>query len=316
MATHKKLIDKTIKASFSYHTFWSKYINTNQCIGILLSLLCHKISPSPEESPPLNICNPVCSALFLPSLLLPLGPGSPLSCLPVFLSHPGYSTQEAAKLQHALCVLEVCASHSDKTDFNTHGWKIAKLYAQKVQAQLDRGLVCWSDFAEIKANPHTSELIAAKQELEQELEQKKAKKAAAGDIISDCRRGNKLLCGTWNSSKVEGKCDWQVRNPDKGKCNRRHDYSYCIEKGHGTAHHQKCFCGKRIAAGDNWLLAPLNVSESLLVDFPGRPPDLISSNLSEPSRHLISSSTSTDIVPQTSVDQNSNWSFQYLPATQ
>ena len=152
-----------------------------------------------------------------------------------------------AKLQHALCVLEVCASHSEKTDFDTHGWKIAKLYAHKVQAQLDRGLVCWSDFAEYKANPHPSELIAARQE----LEQKKAKKKVAGDVIPDRPRGDKLLCGTWNSSKVEGKCDWQVRNPDKGKCNRRHDCSYCIEKGHGTAHHQKSFCGKRVAAGDN-----------------------------------------------------------------
>ena len=152
-----------------------------------------------------------------------------------------------AKLQHALCVLEVCASHSEKTDFDSHGWKISKLYAHKVQAQLDRGLVGWSDFTEFKANPHPSELIAAKQE----LEQKKVKKKAAADGILDRTRRDKLLCGTWNSSKVEGKCDWQVRNPNKGKCNRRHDYSYCIEKGHGTAHHQKCFCGKRIAAGDN-----------------------------------------------------------------
>ena len=32
-----------------------------------------------------------------------------------------------AKLQHALCVLEVCASHSEKTYFDNQGWKIAKL---------------------------------------------------------------------------------------------------------------------------------------------------------------------------------------------
>ena len=150
-----------------------------------------------------------------------------------------------AKLQHALCVLEVCATHSEKTDFDNQGWRIAKLYAHKVQAQLDRGLVSWSDFAEFKANPHPSELIAAKQELEQKL---RVKKKAGEDGTG--RRGEKLLCTTWNSSKVEGKCDWQVRNPEKGKCNRRHDCSYCLDKGHGTAYHQRSFCAKRISAGE------------------------------------------------------------------
>ena len=61
----------------------------------------------------------------------------------------------------------------------------------------------------------------------------------------------KLLCTTWNSSTVEKKCDWMVKNPDKGKCNRRHDCSYCLDKGLGSFNHQKSFCGKRIAAGDS-----------------------------------------------------------------
>ena len=50
-----------------------------------------------------------------------------------------------AKLQHALCVLEVCATHSEKSDFDHHGWRVAKLYARKVQAKLDRGLIHWKD---------------------------------------------------------------------------------------------------------------------------------------------------------------------------
>ena len=151
-----------------------------------------------------------------------------------------------AKLQHALCVLEVCASHSEKTDFDTHGWRVAKLYAHKVQAQLERGLVDWLDFAEFKANPHPSELIAAKHELEQKLRVKKK----TGEELRQ-RGGDRPLCTTWNSSKVEGRCDWQVRNPDKGRCNRRHDCSYCTEKGHGSTNHQRSFCARRIAAGDS-----------------------------------------------------------------
>ena len=124
------------------------------------------------------------------------------------------------------------------------GWKIARLYARKVQAQLDRGLVGWTDFAEYKANPHPSELIAARQELESRVRVKRK------DREEDRRSGTRPLCTTWNISKIEGKCDWQVKNPDKGKCNRRHDCSYCVEKGHGSLYHQRSFCGKRIAAGD------------------------------------------------------------------
>ena len=151
-----------------------------------------------------------------------------------------------AKLQHALCVLEVCATHSEKTDFDSQGWKIARLYAHKVQAQLDRGLVTWESFAEFKANPHPSELIAAKQELDQR--QRVAKKTKGEEVKANV---GGPTCNTWNSSKVEGKCDWQVRNPDKGKCNRRHVCSYCSEKGHMNTHHQKSFCARRTAAGDS-----------------------------------------------------------------
>jgi hypothetical protein len=150
-----------------------------------------------------------------------------------------------AKLQHALSVLEVCASHSEKTDFDTQGWKVAKLYGHKVQAQLDRGLVSWLDFAEFKANPHPSELIAARQELEQK--QKVVKKKPGED---GRQRSDRPLCTTWNTSKVDGKCDWQVRNPEKGRCNRRHDCSYCTEKGHGATNHQRSFCARRISAGE------------------------------------------------------------------
>ena len=157
-------------------------------------------------------------------------------------THSDLTNEELqAKLQHLLCVLQVCASHSEKTDFDHQGWKIARLYAKKVQAQLDRGLVSWSDFSVFRGNPHPSELIAAKEELVKVVKKKN---------FEDPPRG-KLLCTTWNSSTVEKKCDWMVKNPDKGKCNRRHDCSYCLDKGLGSFNHQKSFCGKRIAAGDS-----------------------------------------------------------------
>ena len=147
-----------------------------------------------------------------------------------------------AQLQHALCVLQVCASHSEKTDFDHQAWKIARLYAKKVQSQLDHGLATWSDFSSYKNNPHPSELIAAKQEMEPKVVNKKK-----GE---DAKDKSKPLCTTWNTSKIENKCDWMVKNPDRGRCNRRHQCTYCSEKGLGTFVHQRSFCSRRITAGD------------------------------------------------------------------
>ena len=55
----------------------------------LLHGLSHKISPPSEETPPLNISNPMCSALFLP----------PSCCLSVLLPHSRYSTEEAGRVR-------------------------------------------------------------------------------------------------------------------------------------------------------------------------------------------------------------------------
>ena len=162
-------------------------------------------------------------------------------------------TELAAKLQHLLCVLQVCASHSEKNDFEHQGWKVARLYARKVQAQLDRGLVGWQDFSAYRGNTHPSELIAAKEELVQKAPKKKVE-VAGGHVRGQDRlqsAGSRPQCTTWNTSTAERKCDWMVRNPDKGRCNRKHDCSYCIEKGLGNLNHQRTFCPKRVAAGDS-----------------------------------------------------------------
>ena len=152
-----------------------------------------------------------------------------------------------AKLQHVLCVLQVCASHSEKSDFDHQAWKIARLYARKVQAQLDQGLSTWSDFSSYRSNPHPSELISAKQEMEPRLIPKKIEKKKAEEDKTD---RSKLPCLTWNTSSIENKCDWMVKNPDRGRCNRKHQCSYCTEKGMGVTHHQRTFCSRRIAAGE------------------------------------------------------------------
>ena len=92
-----------LSRSFCFHTFtFTSQLDFTgvKCLSSTHEhLLSHKISPPSKETPPLNISNPMCSALFLPPLPLPLGPCSPSCCLPVFLPHSGYSTQEAGRVR-------------------------------------------------------------------------------------------------------------------------------------------------------------------------------------------------------------------------
>ena len=148
-----------------------------------------------------------------------------------------------ARLQHLLCVLQVALVNSEKADFNTKGWSIASVYAKRVQQKLDRGLETWGDFKRFGHDPHPSEMFTAKTEVEKRVPVKK--------IREDRQTGTaRKMCTTWNDCPVERKCQYLVDNPSATKCNRSHDCSYCLEKGHGTYHHQRRFCKRRRDAGD------------------------------------------------------------------
>ena len=70
-----------------------------------------------------------------------------------------------ARLQHCLNVLEIALQPSVPTDFDNHGWKVARLYAEKVQHKLERGDT-WLGFEQrygSDSQPH--ELMAAEKEL-------------------------------------------------------------------------------------------------------------------------------------------------------
>ena len=148
-----------------------------------------------------------------------------------------------ARLQHLLCVLQVALVNSEKTDFNSKGWSIASIYAKRVQQKLDRGLETWGDFKRFGHDPHPSEMFTANTEVE--------KRAPARKNRDDRQTGTaKRMCTSWNNCAVERKCQYLVDNPSASKCNRSHDCSYCLEKGHGTYNHQRRFCKKRRDAGD------------------------------------------------------------------
>ena len=59
----------------------------------------------------------------------------------------------------------------------------------------------------------------------------------------------KKTCNTWNSSSTEGKCEFEVQYEGRS-CSRRHECSWCKEKGKKSLGHQRSFCRQRLAAGE------------------------------------------------------------------
>lgn len=148
-----------------------------------------------------------------------------------------------ARLQHLLCVLQVTLVHSEKSDFMSTGWSIASIYAKRVQQKLDRGLETWTEFRRFGHDPHPSEMFTAKTEADKKAQPKKK------GLDSSVSTVGKKLCTTWNNCETERKCQYMVDNPT-AKCVRRHECSYCSEKGYGVTQHQRRFCKRRRDAGE------------------------------------------------------------------
>ena len=158
-----------------------------------------------------------------------------------------------AKLQHYLNVLEIALQPSNPSDFDNHAWRVARLYGEKVQQKVDRGDT-WLGFEKrygSDSQPH--ELMAAEKELAPKVVKSftkvKDEVNTRGGKPSDDPPSRKRTCTTWNTSTVEGKCEYEVTN-DGRSCSRRHECSWCKEKGKTALSHQRSFCRQRIAAGD------------------------------------------------------------------
>ena len=68
-------------------------------------------------------------------------------------------------MQHFLNVLEVALQPGNSPDFDNQAWKVARLYAEKVQQKVDRGDT-WLGFARrYGTDSHPHELMAAEKEL-------------------------------------------------------------------------------------------------------------------------------------------------------
>ena len=150
-----------------------------------------------------------------------------------------------ARMRHFLNVLEIALQPGSSSDFDNHAWRVARLYAEKVQQKVERGDT-WLGF-EMKygsdSQPH--ELMAAEKELAAKVVVKKKEK----EEIKTKEENKKRSCTTWNSSSVEGKCEYEIQNEGRN-CARRHECTWCKDKGRRSLSHQRSFCRLRIAAGD------------------------------------------------------------------
>ena len=60
-------------------------------------------------------------------------------------------------------------------------------------------------------------------------------------------RSEELLCMTYNIGETEGKCEYEVTNPDK-KCSRKLECNYCMEHKKQSWRHQAARCRIKAAA--------------------------------------------------------------------
>ena len=154
-----------------------------------------------------------------------------------------------AKMQHFLNVLEIALQPSNPSEFEGHSWRIARLYAEKIQNKIDRGET-WTKFDEkYGTDSQPSELMAAREETGPKPALRKTMVKGKEEDKRDVAKLPRRLCTTWNTSTVEGKCEWEVQNEGKS-CDRRHDCTWCKEKGKRNLFHQRTFCRQRLAAGE------------------------------------------------------------------
>ena len=150
-----------------------------------------------------------------------------------------------ARMQHFLNVIEIALQPSNVKEFDSQSWKVARLYAEKVQQKVDKGN-SWVAFEQkYGADSHPHELMAAQIELAPKVQTKSSPRRTAGRE----RTSDKRSCTTWNTSQVENKCKYEVEN-DGRKCDRTHECSWCKEKTKRSLPHQRSFCRQRLAAGE------------------------------------------------------------------
>ena len=156
-----------------------------------------------------------------------------------------------ARLRHLQCVMELVGTNSILTEYSGYGWQLGRDYDRKVQATMDSGASDWVTFNSMfSLGPHPSFVLSAKDEVE-----KVTKKII--NTREDDPNKKKKVCGKFNCCKTAKRCDWEVENPNSGRCKRLHQCSYCKATHSKSVFHQAWDCpagGKEaVAAGTHSL---------------------------------------------------------------
>ena len=117
---------------------------------------------------------------------------------------------------------------------------------------MDSGASDWVSFNSMfSLGPHPSFVLSAKDEVE------KVSKKIVNTREEDPNKVRKKICGRFNSCRTVKRCDWELENPNSGRCKRLHQCSYCKTAQNRSVFHQAWDCpagGKEaVAAGTHSL---------------------------------------------------------------
>ena len=142
-----------------------------------------------------------------------------------------------ARLRHIQCILELVGTNSILTEYSGYGWQLGRDYDRKVQATMDSGASDWVTFNSMfSLGPHPSFVLSAKDEVE------KVAKKANPQREDDPTKTKKKICGRFNSCRTSKRCEWEVENPNSGRCKRLHQCSYCKLTHNKSVFHQAWDC--------------------------------------------------------------------------
>ena len=135
--------------------------------------------------------------------------------------------EEVARLRHFLDIMETTALHSSGSDFQCHGWQIARDYDARVMADLEQGEVSWSTIA-------TAASVTRNYNQAVHCNSKPAPVTRRGGQGGGADDGDApRICKSYN----EGTCTFEAANPSR-PCKFSHICSHCAAAGFSFQHKQ------------------------------------------------------------------------------
>ena len=124
-----------------------------------------------------------------------------------------------SRVQHLVNVFELTCLASTATDFDSHGWRVAKEYDQKIINDIEHGIKSWDTLGkpiDAMSWTYAKEVVPKP-------------KPNPPPSKPNSSKGQKV-CTTWNTFKKEGICHYEFVNPGES-CVYLHHCSKCKAKG-------------------------------------------------------------------------------------